>query len=40
MWLAVYKPKRFGLSWFTNWVRANAFRSEASVYVFSRMPLL
>jgi hypothetical protein len=21
MWLAIYKPKRFSLSWFTNWVR-------------------
>jgi hypothetical protein len=21
MWLAIYKPKRFSLSWLTNWVR-------------------
>jgi len=20
MWLAIYKPKRFSLSWFTNWI--------------------
>lgn len=23
MWLAVYKPKRFSISWLTNWVRTN-----------------
>ncbi|EMS50903.1 hypothetical protein TRIUR3_31402 [Triticum urartu] len=26
MWLAIYKPKRFSLSWFTNWAKTTAHR--------------
>jgi hypothetical protein len=31
MWLAIYKPKRFSLSWFTNWVSPRA--SSAAAYL-------
>lgn len=32
MWLKVYKPKRFGLSWFINWVRTKKLQLSFHQY--------